>query len=273
MSEATPVMELPRAARPRRFRTLRTIWALMLREMSATYGRSPGGYVWAILEPVGAIAMFTLVLSVGLKIRHPGIGSNFPLFYATGWLPYALFMQTSNKVARSITFSRQLLRYPAVTYIDAIASRFLLNLVTHLIVAYIIMAGIHIAFGLRLYLDPVPALAAICLAAVLGLGVGAMNCWLFHVVPIWDSLWSILTRPLFLLSTIIYTFEQVPRDWQWLVWFNPIVHFVGLMRRAFYPTYDAAWASPLYVLGFGMIPLAFGLVMLSRSHRDIIDAN
>ena len=31
-----------------RFATLRTITALILREMATTYGRSPGGYVWAI---------------------------------------------------------------------------------------------------------------------------------------------------------------------------------------------------------------------------------
>ena len=31
--------------KPRRFATLRTVLALMLREMATTYGRSPGGYL------------------------------------------------------------------------------------------------------------------------------------------------------------------------------------------------------------------------------------
>ena len=42
----------PRA--PRRFATVRTSVALMLREMVTTYGRSPGGYIWAVVEPVAA---------------------------------------------------------------------------------------------------------------------------------------------------------------------------------------------------------------------------
>ena len=33
--------------RARRFRSARAVVALMLREMATTYGRSPGGYVWA----------------------------------------------------------------------------------------------------------------------------------------------------------------------------------------------------------------------------------
>lgn len=35
------------------FATFRTVMAMVLREMTATYGRTPGGYIWAIIEPVG----------------------------------------------------------------------------------------------------------------------------------------------------------------------------------------------------------------------------
>ena len=43
---------------------LRVVFALIIREMSTTYGRSAGGYIWAILEPVGAIALMSLVEGV-----------------------------------------------------------------------------------------------------------------------------------------------------------------------------------------------------------------
>ena len=41
-----------------RFRMVRTVIALMLREMSTTYGRTPGGYVWALMQPLGSIIVF-----------------------------------------------------------------------------------------------------------------------------------------------------------------------------------------------------------------------
>ena len=34
---------------PRRFATARTIMALILREMSTRYGRTPGGYLWTVV--------------------------------------------------------------------------------------------------------------------------------------------------------------------------------------------------------------------------------
>ena len=55
-------MERPK---PRRsWATFRTVSALMLREMSTRYGRSPGGYAWALLEPVGAI----IVMAIGFGL-------------------------------------------------------------------------------------------------------------------------------------------------------------------------------------------------------------
>lgn len=268
--EARPAILKP-VSRPRPFKTPRTIIALIMREMQTTYGRSPGGYVWAILEPVGAIAMFTFVISVGLRIRVPSLGSNFALFYATGFLPFSLAMSTAGKVASSLKYSRSLLQYPGVQYTDAILARFLLNFLTHLMVFFVLITGMHIVFQLSTIRD-VPSIGlSLVLAAFLGLGIGTLNAFLFSVSPLWESAWGILTRPLLLISCVLYIFEEIPWQYQNAVWYNPLVHVVGLMRRGFYATYDARYASPLFVLGCGLTCLFFGLVLLHRYHRDILN--
>jgi len=248
----------------------RTIMALILREMATSFGRSPGGYIWAVAQPVGALVIFTLVISIGLKIRTPSLGINFMLFYATGHLPYSLYSETASKIQKSIRFSRQLLLYPGVRYTDSIIARFLLNLLTHLMVFYVVMTGIHLAFGLESILDVRAIMLSLAMAAALGLGVGVLNCFLSSMFPVWDQIWSILTRPLFLLSTIIYTFEQVPSQYQGVLWYNPLIHIVGMMRRGFYPTYAATYVSPTYVFSVSAICLLFGLILLNRHYRDFL---
>ncbi|MFD0982093.1 ABC transporter permease [Tropicimonas aquimaris] len=270
-SPDTSSIILAPASRPRPFKTARTVLALMMREMQTTYGRSPGGYIWAILEPVGAIAMFTLVIAVGLKIRTPSLGSNFPLFYATGFLPFSLAMSTARKISSSLRYSRSLLQYPGVQFTDAIIARFLLNFLTQLMVFFILMVGIHVLFDLSTIRD-VPAIAmSLVLAAIFGLGIGTMNAFLFSISPLWDSAWGILTRPLLLLSCVLYIFEEVPWQYQDVLWYNPLVHIIGMMRRGFFATYDATYASPVYVLGVGMVFLVLGLLFLYRFHRDILN--
>jgi len=155
--------------------------------------------------------------------------------------------------------------------LDAILARFLLTLLTQLAIFLLGMGLIHLFYGLNPILD-VPAIAlSLAMAAALGLGIGTLNCYLKSAFPIWEHFFAILTAPLFILSTIIFTFESVPRDWRGVLWYNPLVHVVGMMRRGFYPSYDAPYVSPLYVFGVALVTLALGLVLLQRFHRDILN--
>lgn len=252
----------------RRFATGRAVLALMLREMATTYGRSPGGYLWAVLEPVGGIAILTLIFSMGFTA--PSLGTNFPIFYATGILPFMMFNSVCNRVSTSLLFSKALLAYPSVTYLDALLARFVVNTVTQAMVGYLVFGGILQLYETR----TLPQLGLIAqsfaLTAALALGIGTLNAYLIARFAVWQVIWSILTRPLFLISGIFFLFHAIPQPAQDFVWFNPLIHVVGLMRAGFYPTYDAGYVSPLYVMAVAMIAFAAGLLLLRRSHRDLL---
>lgn len=252
----------------RRFASLRTIVALMLREMATSYGRSPGGYLWAVLEPVLGIALLTLIFSAGF--RAPAIGISFPLFYATGILPMLLFTEMAGKVALSLLFSKPLLAYPAVTYVDALIARFLVNLMAQIMVFYVVFTGILLLFETRVTPDFGRVVEGVALTALLALGVGVMNCFLFTIFPIWQRIWSILMRPLFIISCVFFLFETVPQPYQDLLWYNPLIHLVGILRNGFYGSYEAAYVSELYVIGLSLGLTTAGLVFLRRYHRDLI---
>lgn len=241
---------------------------MMLREMVTTYGRSPGGYLWAILEPVAAIALLSIAFS--LAFAQPSLGTSFPLFYATAYLPYMLFHDVGNKVATSLKFSKPLMAYPAVTYVDAILARFILNTLTHLMVFAIVMSTIMFTLDTRAVVDLPAVLNALAMAAALGLGIGTLNCYLMLAFPAWERLWLILTRPLFILSGVFFLFEDVPAQFQTVLWFNPLYHITGAMRDAFYATYDANYVTPLYVYGVSAVALVFGLMALRNSHGELL---
>lgn len=252
-----------------RFTTGRTILALILREMSTRYGRSPGGYIWAILEPLGAIIM--LGFGFSLLLRNPSLGNSFLLFYATGFLPFSLYQNLSGTVARSINFSKPLLRYPAVTWVDAVLARLLLNSLTGVLVTYIVLTGILFLNDTRTVIEYGPLLEALFLTILLGFGIGVLNCALFGLIAVWDTVWSIVTRPLFLASGIFFIYEDMPPVVQDVLWYNPLLHLTGLMRQGFYPMYAPQYISLTYVASFSLIALFFGLLLLSRYHRDILN--
>jgi len=265
--------DLPPAQRPRQkarhgFASARTIIALMLREMATTYGKSPGGYLWVILEPVGGIALMSIVFSA--LMRAPPLGVSFPVFYATGMLPFSLYVTIAGKVSTSLMFSRPLLAFPMVTFLDAIIARFLLNMLNEAMVAYIVFGGLLLVYNDHVALDlPVIALS-LMLAGLLGLGVGLLNAFLFSRFDIWQRAWSILMRPLFLISSIFFLFASLPAGFRAVLWYNPLVHIVGLMRHGFYPTYDSSYVSITYLLMFSGITGLTGLLFLRRYYRELL---
>lgn len=243
--------------------------ALILREMSTTYGRSPGGYVWAILEPVAGIALLSFVFASAF--RAPPMGTSFMLFYASGFLPFFIYSIVYQKVATSITFSKALLSYPSVTYFDALIARFLLATLTQFIVFFIILTAINFIADLYLLLNPIRVLNSLCMAAALGLGVGTINSFLIGVFPTWGQIWAIVNRPLLFISCIFYTLESVPEPFSNYLIFNPLVHVVGEMRRGIYTNYQGAYVEVLFIYLFSLSVFAIGLLLLNRYNRYILN--
>lgn len=255
--------------RLQRFTTLRTIVALILREMSATYGRAPGGYVWVLLEPVLGIALLSAIFSLGFK--SPKLGDNFAIFYASGLLPFFMFNDISGKMAQAVNYSKTLLGYPRVTFIDAMIARLTLSVLTQLLVSFIIITGIRSMWDTRTTLELDRILLAYGMTIALGVGVGTLNCFLMTMYPIWQRSWSIITRPLFLLSGIIILYETIPEPYSNFVWYNPLIHIVSQSRSGYYIGYEAVFVSPLFVFGASLIMTLVGLVFLSRYHRDMLE--
>ncbi|MDJ0630822.1 MAG: ABC transporter permease [Rhodobacter sp.] len=251
------------------FPTARAIMALVLREMASTYGRSPLGYLWAILMPAAGVAVLAVCFS--LLMRSPPLGTNFTIFFATGMVPYRMWRGLVGKVAGAMQYSRQLLVYPRVTFLDAILARFLLNALTDLLVFYIVIAGIMLAFETRVAPDlPKIALGLVMLMA-LAFSVGVFNCFLNWVLPFWERLWNITTRPLFFISGVLFLVEDLPDPYsKWLMW-NPLVHGIGQLRKGFYPYYDAPYIDVMYVFTISLVAGVLGLLFLRRFNLDILD--
>ncbi|WP_375173912.1 ABC transporter permease [Pseudooceanicola sp.] len=251
----------------RSFPATRAIAALMIREVATSFGRTPGGYLWAIAEPLAAVALLAGLFSLAFEV--PPLGQGFALFYASGYLPFALFSDLAQKIGVALRFSRPLMAYPAVSWLDALLARFALNLLTHTVVVTLVLATMLAWAGLR-PADPLMVLTALALAASLGLGIGTLNAYLFERWPLWERAWSILNRPAFLVSGVLFLPDAIPppyRDWLWM---NPLTHVITTMRVALYDGYRPEGWMPLYPLAIALVPLVLGLMLLRRDGRDLI---
>ncbi|GKY86554.1 transport permease protein [Sinisalibacter aestuarii] len=271
-SQIAPALEPPKAIfdeHRRSFATARVILALVLREMSTQYGRSPGGYIWAILEPIGMI----VILSVGfsLLVRMPSLGNGFVLFYASAYLVFSHYKSIEKATNKAIAFSRPLLFYPAVTWLDALLARIILNTLTNLLNMILIIGGVIFLFAPGIVPYYPPMIEAVALATLLGVGVGTLNCFLMGVSPLYTTLWKMATRPLMIASGVLYIMEDLPDAARDVLWWNPLIHITAMFRTGIYPYYHAQFLSPMYVVAIGLGSFAIGLLFLNSYNKNIIN--
>lgn len=251
-------------------RTGRTVSALILREMGSTYGRSPGGYIWAVLEPIGMILVLSIAFS--LLLRSPSLGTSFLLFYSTGFLPFRVYQDIESKVGAALNYSKPLLAYPRVLWIDAVLARFILNFLTMTLVFLLLSTGILMSIESRTVIDVGPIALGIVLMAFLGLGAGLMNGVLKGLFPIWKQIWTIISRPLFIASGVIFIYEDLPPVAQNVLWWNPMFHGTGIVRTGYYPTYEADYVSLPFSFGVAFALIALGLLLTRAHYKKVLEA-
>lgn len=118
---------------------IRIVAAFVLREIDTRYGKNPGGYIWAFLEPVAFIAMMATL--IGAVSHIPPLGESFVLFYSTGYMAFSLFKTMESYLDSAVSANRSLLSYPVVAPIDAVFGRLILQGATSAIVTLIVISG------------------------------------------------------------------------------------------------------------------------------------
>ena len=156
--------------------------------------------------------MLSLVFAVLMHGRPP-IGTQFFIFYYTGIIPYHIFVHTSSSMTYAVTANGSLLQLPVVGTFDVILARGLLELVTDILVAVILLAGFG-AIGLAATCREISRSVGGGRGRVwlLGCGFGFVNAVVNAFFKSWDKIWAQLTRILYFCSGIFYVPGMMP-DW------------------------------------------------------------
>lgn len=256
--------------RPVFMRRARILIALLIREMCARFGRSIGGYIWAIAEPAGGILLLAIAFSF---VSHkPPIGTSFMLFYATGIVPFMMYNTIANSTMLSIRANRGLLAYPVVTALDTILARCLLDTLTYCVIAAILFPAIILLENAPANIDLATIALAAAMASALGLGVGTLNCVLIGFFPTWQNVWSMINRPLFVVSGVLFSFDSLPTELRNILWFNPVAHVIGTMREGIYGVGGEGFVSLTYLTGMAMTVFVVGAFLLRRNEGYLVQA-
>jgi lipopolysaccharide transport system permease protein len=219
----------------------------VIRDIKVRYKQSLMGAAWAILQPLSATLILTVIFS--RFVRVPTDGIPYPIFYYSALLPWTFFassitfgvssLVSNMSLVTKIYFPREILPLSAV----------LASMVDFLI-ASLIFVGMMIFYQVPLNasLICIPVLLLIQVAFTVGvvLLVSAMNVFyrdVRFVVPLGLQLWMYLTP-------IIYPLSMVPPRFLAVYMLNPMASIIDSYRRIILL---GEWPSfPPLVLGAGV---------------------
>ncbi|MBV8728296.1 MAG: ABC transporter permease [Acidobacteriia bacterium] len=207
------------------------LYFLIWRDVKVRYKQTALGASWAILQPLLAMAVFSLFF--GRLARIPSDGIPYPLFAYCGLVPWMFFANGLTQSSNSLVASSNLITkvyFPRFAIPVASVAAGLVDL----LLAGVVLAGM-IVFH-RAHITPrallLPLFILLALTASLGVGLwlSALNVRyrdVRYVVPFLTQFWMIATP-------IAYPSNLLPEPWRSLYGLNPMAGVVEGFRWALF---------------------------------------
>jgi len=253
---------------------LRELWQyrelggfLALRDLKVRYKQAAFGAVWAVLQPLVGVIVFTMVFHRLAKVPSDGIP--YPVFAFLGLAVWAYVSSGVTKASQSLVSNSPLVTkvyFPRVLAPLASALPGLLDLAISLVVLGVLMLAYHVAPSWAVLTLPIWLLALVAVTLSVGVWLAALNVQyrdVNHAVILLVQLWLFV-------SPVAYPSSLVPDAWQPLYALNPIVGVLDGFRWAML---GAAWPGTGLILSLGVTAalLTSGVLYFQRVERRFAD--
>ncbi|WP_457587906.1 ABC transporter permease [Ensifer canadensis] len=244
--------------------------AVILRDIRSRYFNHGLGFLVVPLFPVAHIIILLAIYSA--TGRQAIFGEDLALFFATGLFPALTFTYISRFMSVSVVANKNMLSFPAVHLLDIMIARSFLEFIGIMFSMFLIYI-ILISIGS----DPVPrfpatALLAITFTTLLSIGVGIVVSVISAMFPMFPMGYGLSMIIIYLTSGAPIYLHGFPEQVVYYCSFNPVFHAVEWMRTAYYLGYPSAELDKTYLIMWGLLSVAIGLLM-ERYLKEIILRN
>lgn len=246
----------------------RVIVALIFREAALRFGAGPIAYIWTMVEPTLLVGLM-LLMRIYVKNYAAAFGESSTLFLLTGLISFRITRNTINKAGKAIGGNQALFGFGAVKPPDVVIARTVVEFTIWLLVLtfFFVLCGRLLNIEMiSNFQDFVLALAAMfyfCLA------MSMFNATFGALVPLWRTIWKIMTLPLLFASGVLYVPSSMPPEVINIIWWNPFLHCIEALRSSSYLDYLSLY-SPTYLMSFTTAILLLSLAVERLFRKEII---
>lgn len=257
----------PRGALPELWAHRELALSLAQKDLAVRYKQTFFGVGWAILQPLLATLLFTVVF--GRFAHLPADGLPYVVFAFAGMTIWLYVSSTVSAAAQSLVDNRDLVTkvyFPRLVSPVATLGSGLVALAISLVVLAVLMGIKGVAPGWQIVTLPLWLLVAVAVALAVGLWLSALNVKyrdVKHVLAFALQLWLFA-------SPVGYSSSIITGAWRWLYAANPVVGVLDGFRWAVAGA-QAPPAADLVSLAVGLVLLLGGFVYFRRLESHFAD--
>ena len=244
------------------------LYFLTWRDVKVRYKQTALGAMWAILQPLSTMVVFSLFF--GRLAKVPSEGVPYPLFSFAALVPWTFFANGLIQSANSVVANQNLITkiyFPRV----AIPIATVLSGAVDFALAFVLLLGLMLWYGVSITFQALWIIPLALLALVTALGVGlwlaALNVQyrdVRYTAPFLAQLWLFATP-------IAYPSSLLSEPWRTIYGINPMVGVVEGFRWALLGTRTEPGAMIVMSSVAALLVLFGGALYFRRMEQTFAD--
>lgn len=242
-------------------------------ELATRFVRSRLGGLWMVIQPLGLVLMYALILSAVLSARLPGMEEvrfAYAAYLLAGILGWSLFTEVVDRCSRVFIDNAEMMKkmaFPRICLPLIVIGTALLNN------AFLFAAGILVFIvlghvpGINLFWLPLLVAVNLGLAAGLGLVLGVLNVFVRDV----GQMVALALQYGFWFTPIVYMPDILPEKLRALLQLNPLYWVVTGYQNVLVFHNSPHWPGLFAVAVFAGLLLVSALFLFRRAAPEMAD--
>jgi lipopolysaccharide transport system permease protein len=240
---------------------------LIWRDVKVRYKQTVLGVIWAILQPLLTMTVFTFLF--GKLARVPSDGIPYPIFVFAGLLPWNFFAAAVDSSSNSLVGNSALITkvyFPRLVIPSAAVGAALVDFGIAFVI--LVLMGAHYKMGLSVgMLMLIPLIVSMVLFAMgIGIQMSALNVKyrdVRHALPFLINVWMYATP-------VIYPVSFIPDRLRWILVLNPLAGIIEGFRCAIFNR-SFIWGHLAASLAIVVAVLFYSLYSFRRMEKSFAD--
>jgi lipopolysaccharide transport system permease protein len=242
------------------------------RDFQSKYQNSLIGSIWAIINPLATIVVYTVIFSEVMKAKLPDVSGEYAysVYLCAGVLTWGFFSEVVNRAQNMFIENANLLKklsFPRFCLPVIVLSSALVNflIIFSLFTVFLLVGNV---FPGVVFVSILPLMLLLSFFAIgLGITLGVLNVFFRDV----GQLTGIILTFWFWLTPIVYPAALLSEKLNFLLTYNPITPLILAFQTVLVNASWPEWGSLITIFFITVALNLVGLILFRKHAGDMVD--